>query len=276
MPGWGQGEAARARELLWGAAEGGASVPVEPRPARCRLLRQAGMPRHRAAVLAGAAGAVSLLACLAAYGHSPAWLAAAPLAWLAAYWRLRRAAWRRAEAFERDYVPMLLSLAAAVRTGLDPLVALQQCAALFPLDSEMRRQVQALQDRLEQGADEGRALREFARDVAHPDLPLFRSALLLARRQGSPLAGSLRRLARVTRQRQSFRRKMRGALAMQRLSAIGIAGCAVIIGLIQAAANMTALAEAYADPTGRRALTLGVSLIGFGLLWMLYLSRRRV
>ena len=272
----------RARELLWGDAGAGPSAAQPSREFEVAafgtaLLRRAGGGRARTKriVIRGAVlGGLVLL--LTAATVSPMWLMLAPAWMLLEYLALTRAAARRAEAFEKDYVPLLLSMASAVRTGLDPLVALDGCAKLFSSASEMRRHVEAFQERMEHGAQEDEAIRSFARDIAHPDVQLFRSTLVLARRQGSSLSQGLQRLARVTRQRQSFRRKMRASLALQRLSAIGIAGCAVVIGVIQAASNPQALSDALAHPIGRRALTLGVSLIVIGLCWMLFLSRRRV
>lgn len=115
----------------------------------------------------------------------------------------------------------------------------------------------------------------FARSIGHPDIGLLRTALVLSRRQGSSLSACLHRLAKVTRQRQSFRRKVRGAVAMQRLSAFGIAGCTVIVGVIQFTSNPHALRQAWNFPAGRLALSGGLGLVAVGLLWMLHMSRRR-
>ena len=116
----------------------------------------------------------------------------------------------------------------------------------------------------------------FAENVAHPDICLFRTSLLLARKEGASLAPSLQRLNRVTRQRQSFRRKIKAALAMQKLSSIGIAGCAVVIGVIQVLTNAQAFQEALMHPLGQKVLAAGLVLIAGGVLWMMRLSRARV
>ena len=63
---------------------------------------------------------------------------------------------------------------------------------------------------------------------------------------------------------------------MQRLSAFGIAGCTVIVGLIQATSNPHAMRDAWDYPIGRVALSGGFSLVMLGLAWMLYMSRRQV
>ena len=129
---------------------------------------------------------------------------------------------------------------------------------------------------LERAVPEDVALQRFAITIAHPDIQLFRSTFVLARKEGASLAQCLRRLARVTRQRQSFRRKVRSSVAMQRLSAFGIAGCAIAILSIQVITNIDALRDAYADPLGSKALLAGGGLITIGIVWMLQLAKARI
>ena len=63
---------------------------------------------------------------------------------------------------------------------------------------------------------------------------------------------------------------------MQKLSSFGIAGCAVLIGLIQALTNPEALHSALQDPVGRQALTVGLLFIAVGMGWMMFLTRARL
>lgn len=193
-----------------------------------------------------------------------------------AYWVLRRAIFSRAENFERDYPALLLSLASSVRTGLDPLSALSHSAELFQPNSEMRGELVSLRERVESGDSEENAIRSFGSRIEHPDIRLFRTAFILSRREGSSLGECLQRLTKVTRQRQSFRRKARSAVAMQRLSSFGIALCTVLIGLIQVVMNPQAVKEAINHPIGVKALSLGGILIFIGLAWMLRLGRTRI
>lgn len=190
--------------------------------------------------------------------------------------RRRRNRFVHREAFERDYPTLLIALASSVRAGLDPLVAIISARSLFPRESALRAELERFAEAIEAGLDEGLAIREFARSVQHPDVELLRTAYLLARREGSSLGECLHRLARVTRQRQSFRRKMRGAVAMQRLSAIGIAGCAILIALFQGVTNSRGVVEAISDPRGVAALSIGAALMLGGLLWMFHLVRARI
>jgi Flp pilus assembly protein TadB len=139
----------------------------------------------------------------------------------------------------------------------------------------MHEELQKLNQALERGQSEDDAIRHFAGSVTHPDIALFRMAIILARRQGASLGDTLHRLTRVTRLRQSFRRRVKAALAMQRLSAIGISICAILIGLLQAATNPTAILTAWHTSLGKLFLLLGSGLVVVGLLWMLHLARER-
>lgn len=177
--------------------------------------------------------------------------------------------------FESEFPAFLLSLSSAVKTGLDPLAALEQSETLFPQKSVMRSELGKIRGSLEQGTSEIEALKEFGSSLHCPDLCLFRSAFLLSRNQGASLSQCLQRLAKVTRQRQSFRRKIRAALAMQRLSAFGIVGCASLATLVQTVNNWQSVHQALSDPLGFRAIVLGISLLTIGFIWMLYLSRTR-
>lgn len=235
---------------------------LTPQQLRTRMLRST--------VLSAA-----LLAVLLFIAPPMLWpLAALPL--LVEHLSLTRKEVARTLAFERDYPALLVSLASAIRTGLDPLVALRTASELFAKDSLVRAEVEALSVRLERGAAEDAAIGAFAATVRHPDVALFRTALVLARQQGASLGECLQRLARVTRHRQSFRRRMRAALAMQKLSAIGIGGCAVVLLLMQFISNPTAIKEALAHPVGSWALGGGFILVLFGLSWMLRISRPKV
>ncbi len=192
------------------------------------------------------------------------------------WFRVKSMAARRALSFERDYTAFLLALASSVRAGLDPLNAMIKCVELFPKDSEVRSAISKLKVDIDSGRTEEAAFGRFAEDIRHPDIGLFSTAIVLARREGSSLGGCLERLARVTRQRQSFRRKTRAAVAMQRMSAIGLAFIAILIIGIQFIGNPESLRVALATDFGFRAMTIGTLAIVSGIIWMIRLARTRI
>jgi len=182
---------------------------------------------------------------------------------------------RKVQSFEKDFTALLVSLASAVRTGLDPLSALLSAEDLFPPTSQVRQELLKLKHDIDEGKPEEDALRDFAREIPHPDIALFRSAILLARREGSSLSSCLQRLAKVTRQRQSFRRKVRAAIALQKLSSIAIVMCAVTVLVVQFVANPKLLTDAMQHPLGRKALYAGLTAMAIGLVWILRITHHR-
>ncbi len=242
-----------------------------------RLTTQAEVSRVELKALSTIVLCVVLTSILIAAGlRTGLPLLAIPAVIFAAMCWLRRAVFRRAERFERDYPSMLVALASSIRTGLDPIVALQQAAELFSQESELGKELRKFVDAINAGQGEELALRRFGETINHPDIPLFRTAFLLARKEGSSLAKCLHRLARVTRNRQSFRRRMRASIAMQKLSSIGIAGCALLIVLFQAVVNNKALYMATAHPLGFRMLVAAGILMMLGLVGMFRMTRARI
>lgn len=206
---------------------------------------------------------------------SPLCLVLPPVHFALEYARLRWLAKKRASKFEKDYTALLLSLASAVKTGMDPMSALLSSRELFEKDSEVRSELEKLTHRSEQGGSEEEVILSFADSISHPDLGLFRAAFILARQEGSSLAHCLRRLAKVTRARQSFRRKMRAAVAMQKLSTYGIAGCAVILVSMQFLSSVDTFDAVLEHPIGVKLLLLGAVLMFGGMAWMMMIARAR-
>ena len=192
------------------------------------------------------------------------------------YFKVDAKAKCRVESFEKDYTALLLSLASSVKTGLDPLVALTQSYQLFAPKSEVRKELEILRRSIDSGMSEEGGIKQFAKTIDHPDIALFRSAFLLARREGSSLAECLQRLARVTRQRQSFRRKAKAAVAMQKLSSFAIVGCCGMIGVIQFVANPTGFQKSIHDPVGMKIMGTGVLLLFVGVGWMVRIAKARI
>lgn len=241
------------------------------------MCAHAGFGRKDLAALRARAVAVPvLLLIFSLVIGKPVLLLLVPAFFFQQYLSLSRRVYKRAEAFEKDYTALLLSLASAVRTGLDPLIALSGSDKLFAPESEVAREVVKTRQGVEQGMVEEEALRKFASTIDHPDIGLFRTAFILARKEGASLGECLQRLARVTRQRQSFRRKVKSAVAMQKLSAFGIAGCTVAIGIIQWVGNPQAIITAFSHPVGFKLLIAGFTLVALGLIWMLRMARARI
>ncbi len=179
---------------------------------------------------------------------------------------------KRVSAFDKDFAALLLSLASSLKAGVDATSALERSVELFPNESVMHEELAAFVRELASGTREDEAIGAFASSVDHPDIELFRRSFLLSRKQGASLSMCLQRLARFTRQRQSFRRKIAASLAMQKLSAIGIGGCAAMIVVIQLVSQTESFFAALEHPLGFRMLVLGGLFILTGLGLMLRLA----
>jgi Flp pilus assembly protein TadB len=177
------------------------------------------------------------------------------------------------QAVDRDLPALLTSVASSVRAGVDPVSALLAAQDYFQKETPIVREIKALQRGFVNGGDEEELLEGFLAIYPTQEGELFRRCLILSRRHGSSLGDPLHRITRVVRQRQSFRRKVRAALAMHRMSAIGIALCAVAMGALQLGMNPRALDVAMNHPTGGVLLLAGVSLISLGVVWMMLMGR---
>ncbi len=185
--------------------------------------------------------------------------------------------WRRALAqrrsIERDLPALLTSVASSVRAGVDPLSALLAAREYFQKESPLIAEVEKIRTGLSEGGDEEELLEEFLSHYASHEGDLFKRCLILSRRHGSSLADPLHRIVKVVRQRQSFRRKIGAALAMHRMSSIGIALCAAAMGTLQLGMNPRAFESALNHPLGGVLLLVGLALIVGGVAWMMLMGR---
>ena len=180
---------------------------------------------------------------------------------------------RRRATIERDLPALLTSVASSVRAGIDPLSAVANCDQYLPVDSPFREEARLFRERLRAGEDEFQAIEFFLHGDSSSEVELFKRCVMLSRQHGSSLAEPLHRVVRVVRQRQSFKRKTRAALAMHRMSAIGIALCAALIALMQGIMNAKGVALAFTKTAGIILLSAGGVLIVSGVFWMLNMGK---
>ena len=180
---------------------------------------------------------------------------------------------RRRATIERDLPALLTSVASSVRAGIDPLSAIADCDQYLPVDSPFREEARLFRERLKAGEDEFEAIESFLSWDSSSEVELFKRCVVLSRQHGSSLAEPLHRVVRVVRQRQSFKRKTRAALAMHRMSAIGIALCAALIALMQGIMNAKGVAVALTNTAGIVLLSVGGVLIVSGVFWMLSMGK---
>jgi Flp pilus assembly protein TadB len=182
----------------------------------------------------------------------------------------------RRAALDRDLPALLTALASSVRAGLDPVASMVSSSHYLPARTPLAEGLEKLSQRLKSGSEELSTIEGFLSEWRHPDVELFKRCLILSRKHGSSLAEPLHRITRVVRQRQSFRRKTKAALAMHRLSAVGIALCGVLIGVVQVSMNIEGVKSAVSHPMGAKLLLGGGALIASGLVWMMSLGSEEI
>lgn len=189
---------------------------------------------------------------------------------------LLRKSSKRSSEFEMDYPAFLISLASSIRCGLDPLSAFLSCKDLFTKESPIYQAILESSNKIEEGVPEKDVINKFAYTIKHPDIALFRAAFILSRSEGSSLSKCLQRIAKVVRSRQSFRRKINAAVAMQKLSAFGIIGAVFGMFVLQLASGKEALEAAWNNPLGEKLIFTSITLISIGAIWMLKMTRSSV
>lgn len=175
---------------------------------------------------------------------------------------------RAVENFDRDYPTFLIALSSSLRLGLDPVQALVEAQKLFARGSVMHREIEHFNAALEQNGSVMEAVQAFGGTLAHSDVELFRAVFRIAHLHGAGLSSALQRVAGVTRRRQAFRRRAAAAVAMQRLSAYGIVGCATLFAAAQGMASRAVLAEAVHHPVVGKLLLMSVLVMIGGLCWL--------
>jgi len=183
---------------------------------------------------------------------------------------------RRFKRFDSDYPQFLLSLVGLLKTGLNPIQALESCAQGLEEDSLVRMEVTLMLERLRLGVSEDRSIGSFGEDINHPEIELFVQALLLSRRVGGNLSDTLDRLAKQVRKRQYFRSAANAAVGLQRGSIWFI--LAVLAGMelflyFQWPATITVT---WTHPVGRSIAQGCLGLMLFGLFWIRQVTKIRV
>lgn len=186
--------------------------------------------------------------------------------------------WRvnwRFEKFDNDYPQFLLSLVGLLKTGMNPVQALEAASSGLGEESLVHHEVELMLERMRLGVAEERSIGSFGEDVNHQEIELFVQALLLSRRVGGTLSDTLERLARQVRKRQFFRRSAQAAVALQRGSVNMI--LLILVGL-EAYIYMVwpdAVTDMWKLEATRPIGEGGILVIILGLYWVRQVSKIR-
>ena len=174
---------------------------------------------------------ISLVAFAIAYVYLrlPLQITAAFVGPMSVNWWINRRIRKRVQRFDADFAHFLLSVVGMLKTGLNPVQALESAADSLEDESSVRQEVELMLERVRMGVSEDRSIGSFGEDIDQPEIELFVQALLLSRRVGGTLSDTLDRLAKQIRKRQTFKLAANGAVSMQRGSIYAI--ILVIVGV---------------------------------------------
>lgn len=231
MKRWSRREAVMRTELLLASSPHSGSLPKlelvkdpaehkQTFPLLENLIAQSGLRVHYLLVIA--ACAVCALAFTAL--SSKIFSAPFPLLFLAlgAYLPisfLRGRIDERAQAFILDYPSVLLATASSIKAGMMPYAALERATQLLEEGNLVRKEVTLLLERLRSGSNKEKIVRSFAKDIALPELELFRNAFLLVLENGGRFAPTLERLANVSKDRAVLIGSARVSTSSMRMTA---------------------------------------------------------
>lgn len=192
-------------------------------------------------------------------------------------WAINRAVSKRFRAFDADYPQMLLSLVGLLKTGMNPLQALESAAKALDDGSLVRTEIEAMMLRVRYGVPEEKSIGAFGEDIFHPEIELFVQALLLSQRVGGgALSNTLDRLAKQVRKRQYFRMSAHAAIGMQRGSIWFIVAILAALEVYLYFVYPQAIVEAVNDPFGWLVWQAGGLLICLGIFWISQVTKIKI
>lgn len=163
-------------------------------------------------------------------------------------WWINRRIAKRVASFDRDFAQFLLAVVAMLKTGLNPIQAIETAANNLEEGSIVRREVEIMLEMLRLGVSEDRSIGTFGENIDQPEIELFVQALLLSRRVGGSLADTLDRLSKQVRKRQQFKRAAFGSVSMQRGSIWAIIVVISLVELYMFIATPEMVVGAWTDP----------------------------
>lgn len=183
---------------------------------------------------------------------------------------------KRYNLFDRDFPEFLMSFVSLLKSGMTAVAGLENAAAGLEDDSLVKFETETLVERLRMGLTEEQAIGSFGEDIPHPDIELFAQAMLLSRKVGGSLAGTIERLAKQVRRRSEFRKKAISAVALERNSGLMILGILVFTIVMITVRNPQFLAPAFKHPIGIKVFEAGVFCVVGGIIMSRKVTEIRV
>ena len=171
---------------------------------------------------------------------------------------------KRLQAFEDQLPDMLVTMAASLKAGHSFRQGIQTVVdeGVDPAAKEFRRVL--TETRLGRPMDD--ALAEMADRVGSANFEFVMSAVTIQRQVGGSLAGLFDMVADTVRQRQQFRRKIKGLTAMGRMSAYTLIGLPFVVAGAITLINREYMEPLYSTSTGHKVIMIMVVMMTVGSL----------
>jgi tight adherence protein B len=173
---------------------------------------------------------------------------------------------KRLKAFDEQLPDMLVTMAASLKAGHSFRQGIQSVVdeGVDPAAKEFKRVLN--ETRLGRPMDD--ALADMARRVGSSNFEFVMSAVTIQRQVGGSLAGLFDMVADTVRQRQQFRRKIRGLTAMGRMSAYTLVGLPFVVALAIYAVNREYMEPLLTQSTGHKLIILMLVMMTIGSLML--------
>lgn len=179
---------------------------------------------------------------------------------------LRQLETRRREYLERQLVDGVMTLASAMRAGLNLVQAMEVLIMNHrgPIQQEFRQ----LLNEYKMGMDLNQAMRHAANRIALSNYRLLFTAIEMHRIRGGDAAESLDRIAESIREIQRLEGKLEALTAQGRAQARMMAAAPIVILFIFYAIDPVDVRLLFVTPPGRLLLLVALVLIGIGFVWI--------
>jgi tight adherence protein B len=169
---------------------------------------------------------------------------------------------KRLQAFEEQLPDILVTMAASLKAGHSFRQGMQSVVdeGVDPAAREFKRVL--AEARLGRPMDD--ALTEMAARIGSNNFEFVMSAVTIQRQVGGSLAGLFDMVADTVRQRQQFRRKIKGLTAMGRMSAYVLVGLPFVVGVAIYAINRDYMKPLLYTSTGHKLILLLLVMMGIG------------
>jgi tight adherence protein B len=227
-------------------------------------IDRADLPLRAGELIALAAGAAFVFGLLTAVTGSPApiILVGMAIGGFAPILYVSMKASKRLKQFENQLPDMLITIAASLKAGHSFRQGIQSVVdeGADPAAKEFRRVLTETQ--LGKPMDE--ALADLATRIDSKNLTFVINAVTIQRQIGGSLAGLFDMVADTVRQRQQFRRKVKGLTAQGRMSAYILIALPFFVAFIVSVLNPTFMAPLYHTSSGHEMMLVGLVMISLG------------